>query len=369
MKSFEWVAFSDVHLYHPNTPTHHILERLDEMIFLNDKLMSTIKMILVPGDFWDRDIGLETPECKLIKNWLTARLELCHRLGIHYIQMEGTPSHDYKQGYVIPLLCQSPYIHYIDTLCIKRFDDLDMDIMFIPDEWKPKCEDIRLDVLECLHKHNMTQVDVVSMHGMFGHQLPKGIKLDHHDAHFYSSIARHVVVCGHVHTPSKWKNVYVPGSTDRLRHNEEEEKGYWYFTSTPKKTKGVFQVNENAWIYKTFDVRNMTYEDGIRLVTNGAINMSDGSFIQIRAEKNSPLLNIRDLKQQFPNLNWKTDRKDLQSTELAVETVNLTPNQQPLNALTKDNLIPRLEEFAVDTNRLWTPDMARLTETLLSRLK
>jgi hypothetical protein len=61
---------------------------------------------------------------------------------------------------------------------------------------------------------------------------------------------------GHVHTKSQYGQVLYNGSFDRLAHNEEEDKGFFYIDKSIK-----FIKNTDATLFKSIDLSHMPVED------------------------------------------------------------------------------------------------------------
>lgn len=301
------MVLSDVHLFHDKTPTEHIVNNLIKAV-PNNETMSQYDMIVISGDLFDRAVFLPNTDVWHAHRFVHHLVSVCERFDIVLRILEGTPSHDWKQSAMVTEVvkergnkCDAKHITILSIEHIQRFG---LDVLYVPDEWGSGCASTFMEVKELLIQHGLEKVDLAVMHGCFNYQFPVNLvgKPDVHDENSYLDITRYGVVIGHYHTPSKFERIYVPGSFDRLKHNEEEAKGHLILTLKPNEEFLVeFVENKNAMIYKTFDFTGKPMNE---IVSNLAEFVKDNErqqYIRIICDKEDPVYSgTRELTALFP---------------------------------------------------------------------
>ena len=275
-----FAVVSDVHLGHRNTPTDFIIHNLYNYL-LSPKRLNELDILFIAGDLFDRLLYLPDADAISTYRFLIKLLRLCSKHDIVLRILEGTPSHDRSQSKLILDYKESLDIdvdvQYYNDIGYEVIDRLDrLKVVYIP-------ENIRSNVLVTLSeiKHiydyeRINKADIVIAHGFHEKQLPY-IKNTRHAYTLaqLSSLAEYGVFIGHVHTRTRYDNVYAQGSFDRLKFGEEENKGYYYgiLDKATYQFDCKFIVNENAMIYKTYDLRNDQNIDGLlkRIAQNSTL--------------------------------------------------------------------------------------------------
>lgn len=356
---------SDIHLGAQNTQTHHIIRNLDKM-FPNNEITAQLDVIYIAGDVFDRDLMLTDPQVIDIQLWIFRFLRMCKQHDIQVRVLKGTPSHDWNQCLFFEhcntegkIGCDLVYHAKLD---IEFQERLGINVLYIPDEWQPTTEQTWEDVQEKLMEKQLTQVDLVIMHGMFGFQLPEIDHLDKHSEERYLGITRLAIVCGHVHQANSFDRIYIPGSPDRLCHGDEGDKshlrirfykepGTQTFTADNREVTRV--KNENAKVYQTVDCEGLSMEDSLERLRIRAEAVPADSHIRIKAPSDHPVIRaITSLRAAHPLINWSTKRvtdsgrpvDKLVSVRKAYVTVQITKENispivgEKLKALSDDDL-------------------------------
>lgn len=304
-------SVSDVHLGHPKTPTLHITTNLGRA-FPDRESTHALDLILFGGDLFDRLLALNQIDVPQILEWAGHFIQMCEKHKIHVVFMEGTPGHDWGQARILEVLQRlgmgKQYFHYVTELSILRIDDLDVDILLVPDEWRPEPDDTWMEARELLRERGLEQVDFTVVHGAFEFQLPEHVKVPRHQSERYESITRHRVFGAHIHTPSTKGKVRVNGSFDRLSHNEEEEKGHWRLRFQPDRApEETFVINTHAKVYKTLDCSGMEIERALDSIAIEVGKVPTGSHLRIKANKQDPILVSFDtLRKRHPDIHWSS---------------------------------------------------------------
>ena len=319
-------SLSDIHLGHRKTPTLHITTNLGRE-FPDTETTQKLDIIFFGGDLFDQLLTLNQIDVPQILEWSAHFITMCARNKTHVVYMEGTPGHDWGQTRLLETLQKlgmgGPYFHYITELSIVHFDDLDIDVLFVPDEWRPEPDDTWMEVRELLRNKNLEQVDFTILHGTFEFQLPEHVKVARHSSERYQQITRHRVYGAHIHQASSRGNIRVNGSFDRLAHNEEEPKGHWrtHFKNGVV-VRENFHINENAKIYQTVDCTGQPVEQALETLTKVVAQVPDDSHIRVKASVADPILaNFDVLKKRYPTIHWssKVSDKEVAQKNLLVD--------------------------------------------------
>jgi len=299
------ISLSDIHLGHHKTSTDFIIRNL-KRYWPSKSDMQEIDLVILAGDIFDRLLDFNSPAAFDIKRWMHWTLEQCKANNTIIRVLEGTPSHDHKQN---KWWQEANEIHtadfdYIDRLCIEHIDSLDIDILWIPDEWKPSTDTVWLDAKTALSQSLLDSVDFTVIHGTMDHQVPHGLKLPHHITQRYLDITKHYVLTGHIHQSCVKDRCLTNGSFDRLCHGDEGKKGYWDITIKETGNEIVFVENANAKVYKTIDLSEI--EDNLSTVIKDVVkDIPEDSFIRLLANPGSTVIsNFESIRADYPNYYW-----------------------------------------------------------------
>lgn len=335
-------VFGDVHTGHSKTPTSHILRNL-RRAFPNTPATGDLDLIVIEGDFFDQLLQMNDPAVKLIHEWVGAFLWMCKERDIVLRVLEGTPSHDWKQNSIFTTVNEVSKIgadvKYVDELSIEYIERFDIHVLYVPDEWRVKCDDTWDEVVQLLVKNNLDKVDFAFMHGMFPHQMPKNLhgKMEMHDPARYRSIVNKYICIGHVHGQSQNGNILAAGSFDRTAHGEEAPKGHYRIRLEPNQEDVVmFIPNKDALKYVTFDCTGIDNESIHSYVEQQIANLPEGSHVRLKAMKGeAAIAGIKYFQDAYPQFHWtvKESGKDdekytpvLVDTRKLHKTVNITPS-------------------------------------------
>lgn len=270
MKLFKGLCSSDHHTVHPNTPTRHILRNMDTFYYKENNL-AEVSLSVLNGDFFHTLVPANDPNMMLCQRWIKKHLQICHDNKVHVRYIEGTSSHDWQQPECFDILKpkDSPYVKYINTLSIEHFPDLDIHVMYVPDNFGHTSTDIIYEqALTLLASNGLTRVDFIFLHGGFDYQLPPiaNKKGTLYDSIKWSKLAKHAIFSGHIHKPSNKGNIWCSGSFDRIAFGEMHPKGAYKFEWNKDQFNCEFWENKNALIYdkillnKDMDVKAISKE-------------------------------------------------------------------------------------------------------------
>lgn len=309
------VAFiSDVHVGHPKVPTCNIIDGLFAA-FPDNHETAKLDAIFIAGDFFDRNLNLSFDGITDIHVFIRHLLRVCEKHNIVLRVLEGTPSHDWKQGclfeQVASLIETTADIRWVKELSIEYINSLGINVLYVPDEWEHDPDETWRQVRGLLHDHGLEKVDFSIMHGFFEFQVPKNVTFVHHDSTRYLDITNYFISIGHHHTQRSYKRILVQGSFDRLCHGEEGTKGHYRITVRENDCHDIrFVENELATKFVSIDCIDMDIEDALAKIAAIADGLRDRSHVRIFARTNSTLAaSKRDLELRWDTLHWQIDRE------------------------------------------------------------
>lgn len=312
----KYFVISDIHLGHPRNKTSDIIFNLDQFFITYHKDLSSVDILFIAGDIFDRLLSTRSLEYRLIVNWLSRLVLWCKDNNIILRVLHGTPSHDHDQMLafteIVAKLAPSIDYKYINTLKVENIKKFNLNVLYVPDEWKPDAKDVYEEVQKVLKDNHLAEVDIAIMHGCFRFQLPaiKDLKFVHTE-HNYLDIVKYYITIGHIHIPNVYERIIVPGSFDRLSHGEEETKGGLLCTIDPGKDLSFkFLENRLAKVFKTIDFKEYDESKITKEIPKIIRSLPKGSFIRILVKNDITLIkNLKELVSKYPDyfIKFKTD--------------------------------------------------------------
>lgn len=370
----KYFTISDVHLNHPRNKTVDICKALTVLFedFKDGTVFSDLDIIFIAGDMFHTlmDCSGNTIHDSII--WMSKLMRFCSRNKIKLRILEGTPSHDWQQmelaNTLDKILNLDLDVRYIQTLHIEKMEDLDLTILYIPDEWAPTTADTMEEVKELMFSMNLQSVDIAQMHGFFGYQLPNVASNEYkHDEAFYLAIVKHYINIGHVHTFSTYDRIIAQGSTDRLAHGEEEPKGgVLCDIRGPDGDSFIFVENKLAKIFRTIELKSKDIDKCLKTIENKTKNDPVDSFIRIKATKDHPIyIAFDELKLKFPQFNFSKVSVDDDKGSKSVQKLTTDHIFTPIT-ITEDNVINLIMDEVSNTNQLDPLDKEELEQLLIT---
>jgi DNA repair exonuclease SbcCD nuclease subunit len=258
MKSnkISFLSFSDVHhgsksyteMYNEFYTENGLMPVFHELVFEEDFLG-----VFLTGDYYDKKLDLNDNKAKLASQIILELYTYCKKHNKYFIILKGTYAHEFNQLDNFKFL-ESTYSKFkiINTVTSLQLDN-NIKILCLPEEYMNDQESYYEEYFS--EKYN-----IILGHGLFSYNK------------FHDNISERpmanmpmfnekqlmkladIIIFGHVHTPSIYKNkIYYNGSYSRLCFGEEEPKGYWLFDYYYKTNKheATFIENVLAPKYKT----------------------------------------------------------------------------------------------------------------------
>lgn len=347
-KLIKYLQLSDIHLGNKLNTTEKIVNALKHYFRTNQKEFSKLDMIVLVGDVYDRLLNNSSSDYILSIEWLTELVIFCKNNNIKLRILEGTPSHDWKQCKVLYTIIDRLNLDvdfkYIETLHIEIMKDLNLSVLYVPDEWKHKASETYNEILELMVANNLSKVDIAFMHGQFHYQLPM-IRLESSfSEEDMLNIVNYYISIGHIHTPSVFERILAQGSFDRLAHNEEEDKGG--IVVTIDKVNGNhsyrFIKNEKAMLFKTYRYEEEELDFIIEDLEDKISKLPIGSNIRIISNNEDYLTkSVKVLKEKFLNMVIKAEKPKVKDNKYKILEDKLMIESF---SITKDNLKTLLSE-------------------------
>ncbi len=367
IRDLSYLVISDIHFGHKRTPTEDIIKHFNTFFdnFTNKSQFTDVDLIIIAGDMFDRLLDFNSTDIHDITVWLYRLMNFCKRHDIRLRVLEGTPSHDWKQSRIVSTIAKMSFsdidIKYIDTLLIETIEDLDLTILYVPDEWSAKTCMTFDQVQTLLKEQNLTEVDIAIMHGCFKYQV--GVlhdRIDTHKESDYLNIVRYFINIGHFHTYTNYKRIIAQGSFDRLSHGEEETKGATlvHIGSNPRH---YFIPNREAKIFKTINIRFKDTDKALKSLAKQLSTIPEGSYVRIKATKDNHIyVSLDTIRLKYPMYVFS---KVLEDSDTVIETQLAILEYTPIS-ITPDNILKLILDNIADKYDLRDTEMDILNTNL-----
>lgn len=265
------LVLSDLHFGHKRIPGSHIYENLKQYVYPR---LPQVQLVVCTGDTFHSLLDFNNDTSRYVILFLHELFYMSHRYHFGIRILRGTFTHDRNQ---VQYIQQNAYKYFGDTtIDLKTYSDISLDeecvdgeylrCAYLPDDLPYNSQDeVLAAVRTMMDSRKWDSLDIIFGHGYMRHVLPADV---HGPRVLYtleslSTLCKHLVVFGHVHTPSvrHYENIsgiYV-GSFERMAHGEEEHKGYITIDTATWAT--TFHKNKNTLLFLTFTPSKHTTED------------------------------------------------------------------------------------------------------------
>lgn len=377
ISKIDYLTISDVHLGHRRNKAKDIISNLDHYFdhYKSTSQFSQLDIIFIAGDLFDQLLEFSNDDIHEAALWLSRLMSFCSRFRIKLRILEGTPSHDWKQSKIAnTIVAMATMIgmeldfKYVDTLLIEYIEDLDIHVLYIPDEYSSDTSITFDHVKQLLAENHLGQVDIGIFHGMFHYQL-KNVPGTHHkhSEADYLGIVRYFINIGHIHSFSVYDRIIAQGSFDRMSHGEEEPKGgVVCHLRADGNNSFDFVENIRAKIFKTIEVRYLDLDKALAHVDKHVKGLPLDSYVRIKAKKDHPLyiafdqLKLRHLEYNFS----KSDIDEEPVGQIAPIDLVQVEEQYVAITITNNNIVELLSEAVVNKYALNDKQRQILSSTL-----
>lgn len=345
---------SDIHLGHRDTTTSWIIQNLDRTFdhYRDDSQWTSLDAIFIAGDLFDSPLPLNSPVRAEVIEWASRILPWCARHRISFIILEGTPSHDADQPKMLEDLANTFKLMYpdldflyVNDLSIRWHERLQRNIVYVPDCCRDSCREVEDWVEAEMRRLNLDQIDMAVMHGVFGYQLRFGSEDHKYRERWWLDRVRGYLHIGHHHTFSQYERIVAEGSYDRLRHGEEEPKGFVWARDMGEERWFTFVENPGAKIYHTVKLTSMDLDKSLARIAKSTESLPTGAHVRVMAPRGHPVLQatreIINIYNAFvmkfePEKDAEEDKQITLNSDLPLATyvpVTLTPDNVVAHAM------------------------------------
>jgi len=318
IQMISYIVVSDIHLGHQKTPTKHIVINLLSNLLTEEN--KVLDIIFIAGDIFHRLLDLNSNDSHEIIYFFRSLLHYCSINNIKLRVLEGTPSHDWQQSKILLRLNDTCDLKYINILDIEYMPDLNINILYIPDEWNNDHSSIEKEINAKLIEYNISKVDIAIMHGQFKYQTLGKMHVGfYYNEEYFNNIVKYYIHIGHYHTYSYNGKIIAEGSFDRLSHGEEEDKGYVKAYIDNNICNYEFIINKNAFIYKTINVRKgMT----LKKLDDIIFNLPIGSHVRLLMSRDNEFnVNYSEISLRYIGYNIKRLIKEDTENKISVNYI------------------------------------------------
>jgi DNA repair exonuclease SbcCD nuclease subunit len=250
----KFLVLSDLHIGHNLNNFDVLLQGFNKFVVPE---LSDTQIVFITGDYFHTSLTLNNVEAQQAFFFLSKLMELAdiHKFKIRILQ--GTYSHDRDQvKRLLPLLTGwNADIQYIDKCYIENL--YGSTFLYLPDN--PVYQNMEELLIQLQHYKVSVDhpVDFIMSHGLYDFYKYQG-NLPCYNLEFLSSIVKHWICSGHIHTHRIYGKYISIGSFTRFRHGEEEDKGYVILQNVDNSWVPTFVVNECTIKFLTFALDNLT---------------------------------------------------------------------------------------------------------------
>lgn len=335
------LVLSDLHCGNNVIPADTLKNHV--MHYFINRITDEIDIVFINGDFYDRVLDMSSPYSYMSVQLIQFIVTKCEIHNVKLRVIRGTYSHDIKQLQFFGAEIH-PHVRYINSLTLEYLEDLNLHIVYIPDDLATV--DLEQDIRDLLSTNHLESVDIICNHGYLSHLVPNGIKsvADRSlDSGFMSSICG-VLVNGHIHEYSVYKNLISCGSFERLAHGYEGPKGFIELTYDKENKRATHKlvVNERTAKFLTFtgNSRGETELNQYIEWLNGIV-LGDAFALHIAIHSTDDSLKsafINTTKEKYPDAKLKfkwVSKKTIQQKDVKTKYVPEIP-------LTEENLAEQI---------------------------
>ena len=377
LKDISYLTISDIHLGHVRNHTENIINNLDSYFYQYDvnSPLAKLDIVFIAGDLFDGLLNYSSSNIAIITEWLARVMVWCSRTNTKLRILEGTPSHDWKQSRnaisvsgILGMLNVRLDFLYVDTLHIEYMEDLNLHILYVPDEWTSDTATTFVQVRQLMSDLNIEYVDIAQMHGLFPHQLKFTDGIQKHSPEDYLGIVIYYINIGHIHNFSVYYRILGQGSFDRLSHGEEEPKGgIICHINCDGSSSWEFVENIHARIFKTIEVTIRDLDKAVAKLDKDIYKLPTDSYVRLKIPTTHRLFTTLDeLKLRYPLYYLTKVKLDEDS---AIVSPKQTTEWCKSITITPDNVTDIITEGVLRKTQLTETQLTTLRGILCKTLK
>lgn len=297
---------SDKHIGNKRNPSQRMVKGIKSLFEGLKDRFKEIDAIVDLGDSSDRLLNTNSIE---YRDYLDIHLyiaSLCVKYNMDYIYLYGTPLHEMNQFDTIYHLIKRVYptlnIYLLKDIEIFHYERLNLNILTIPDEVIKDNRELESRVENLIKRNGLNSVDLILSHTIYKHHIDIPLPNIRDPDLFLSKLGEDgFLLNGHIHTHSIYKSKLITvGSTDRIAHNEEEDKGI-----------GILHINHPLSYYEFIPNRDalkfITYKgkdnlNSIRVYLDKLSKETDLAYVRFQESSLITPTLIKELNSNYENL-------------------------------------------------------------------
>lgn len=338
------LSTGDIHFFHPQVSTQTIAKHLDKY-YTNSEVFSKIDIFHINGDLFDKSGSLDSSDTAEVIAWFGRVCSLCEKHNVKLRILHGTKSHDKHQTRILnslyAIMKSKIDFKYIDTISIEYIEDFNRYVLYVPDDMGA-AKQTYVTICELMNKLDIDKIDYACFHGFFNHQIPEMATSEvAHSWGDYENIIKEYIFISHVHTHSVYEKIIAPGSPERLRHGEEENKGAIIAEHNGNKSSYRFIINAQSTKFITIKIKDDEIEELIKYIDQKVLKCVPNDHIKIKIPKNSQKnLIVKTLAERYPLFNWDFDWiKDKPTQRQQISKIRSKIKDVPINETTLPSMI------------------------------
>lgn len=355
-------VLSDLHLGHKRIPGAHIYQNLQTHVY---PTLEHTDLVVFTGDTFHSLLDFNNDTSGYVIQFLNDLFYMSsvYHFGIRFLR--GTFTHDRNQVQYIQQSTHK-FLGDVQDVDLRTYSDIAIDeetihgetlrLLYLPDDLPYRSsDDVLAYVQQLLDSRGWTDVDIVFGHGYFQHILPPASRGPSvcYTVESFVPICKHLVVFGHVHTPSirgyKHLTTLYVGSFERMTHGEEEPKGY--ITIETDKWTVTRHVNLGTLLFLTYSPTADTAEDIVdrfkRWIESAHLSTEKVNYIRvIHPDPSIRVLLGKILRSEYLQYRCVYSAEAPRSESAAiVETAPITTADTELVVPTEDNIVEIITQF------------------------
>lgn len=317
--ALKYIRINDIHTIHNNTPTQHIVKNFRKHVLTEAN--KDADAFFIAGDLFDQLADPSSLEYLVTIELLSNILDYCYENNIILRVLEGTPLHDWKQPKVMENLnaarANKADFKYFDVLDIEYISRIGKYVLYIPDEWCNDHPTVERHIEAKMKELNIHQVDIAIMHGQFTYQMANIPNPPFcYEESYFLKIVKELIHIGHFHIKSQHDRIHAGPSFDRLKHGEEDAKGYMVVTGE----HAEFIENPDAYVYNTYV---LSKRDTLKSLDKKILNLPDRSHVRLELTPDHPFnIGFRDLVLRYHRYNLTKKVKDVSDSKPTTDIVS-----------------------------------------------
>jgi len=242
----------------------------DNLVIVEEFILNydNIDLVVIPGDYFDMKLPLNSRAAILAVGWLHKFLDICQSKKVKKVRIvKGTTEHDNDQLEVFRSLEDENGFFKIFNENTVEETLPGLVCIYCPDE-TIATEEYKMKYIDNIYRND---INIGFFHGSFDTVLPdivtqlskeNSLKNVIFEYDFWKRLIKGPLISGHWHDGNIYEHLIYLGSYDRWHFNEEEPKGFGFIRYNTDTEEYFYKkiVNINAPLYITYTIFSNLYK-------------------------------------------------------------------------------------------------------------